>query len=276
MSGLPIREVAERTGLAAGTIRMWEQRYGFPEPARTAAGYRLYSDADVEALRRVVELRTRGLSVPGCAGAGARGRGRDRPPVDLRRVAGGTSGARAAAAQADADRAVARDRGPDDGQRRRAADPRRLPARAQLPGRRAPLPADAERGRPGRRVRRLRAGASRRAGRSRCRSVRRGDRPRVGGGHRRARASPPACSRGSRPSPRDGRARPRPGLRDLWTLDPGSCAGPRWPARALAARDGAEPGERLEDLLRDRPLALEAPAPALDRADARIVGYLEG
>ncbi len=64
MSGLPISEVAEQTGLAAGTIRMWEQRYGFPIPDRTAAGYRVYSDADVEALRRVVEFRRGGLSVP--------------------------------------------------------------------------------------------------------------------------------------------------------------------------------------------------------------------
>jgi len=63
MSGLPIREVAEQTGLAAGTIRMWEQRYGFPIPERTPAGYRIYSDEDVEALRRVVELRRGGLSV---------------------------------------------------------------------------------------------------------------------------------------------------------------------------------------------------------------------
>ena len=40
MKGLAIKEVAERTGIAAATIRMWEQRYGFPEPARTASGYR--------------------------------------------------------------------------------------------------------------------------------------------------------------------------------------------------------------------------------------------
>jgi DICT domain-containing protein len=56
--------VAERTGIAAGTIRMWEQRYGFPEPERTSAGYRLYSEGDVDALRRVVALRESGLSVP--------------------------------------------------------------------------------------------------------------------------------------------------------------------------------------------------------------------
>jgi len=64
MSGLPIREVAEQTGLAAGTIRMWEQRYGFPSPERTPAGYRLYAEKDVETLRRVVDLRRGGLSVP--------------------------------------------------------------------------------------------------------------------------------------------------------------------------------------------------------------------
>lgn len=64
MTGLAIREVAERTGLAAGTIRMWEQRYGFPAPERTPAGYRLYSAEDVETLKRVLTLRESGLSVP--------------------------------------------------------------------------------------------------------------------------------------------------------------------------------------------------------------------
>ncbi len=64
VSGLSIKEVAEKTGLAAGTIRMWEQRYGFPEPGRTGAGYRVYADEDVEALRRAMAYRHRGLSVP--------------------------------------------------------------------------------------------------------------------------------------------------------------------------------------------------------------------
>ncbi len=63
MSGLAIRDVAEQTGIAAGTIRMWEQRYGFPEPARTPSGYRKYSADDVETLRRVLAYRHRGLSV---------------------------------------------------------------------------------------------------------------------------------------------------------------------------------------------------------------------
>ncbi len=63
-SGLSIKDVASQTGVAAGTIRMWEQRYGFPDPARTSGGYRVYSEDDVEALRRVVAYRHRGLSVP--------------------------------------------------------------------------------------------------------------------------------------------------------------------------------------------------------------------
>jgi MerR family transcriptional regulator, light-induced transcriptional regulator len=61
---LAIKDVAERTGIAAGTIRMWEQRYGFPEPRRTASGYRRYSAGDVEALRRVASYRRTGLSIP--------------------------------------------------------------------------------------------------------------------------------------------------------------------------------------------------------------------
>jgi MerR family transcriptional regulator, light-induced transcriptional regulator len=82
VKGLAIKDVAERTGIAAGTIRMWEQRYGFPEPDRTDAGYRLYDDDDVDALRRVLAFRERGLSVPAAVdrvrGAGT---GTDRPSL---------------------------------------------------------------------------------------------------------------------------------------------------------------------------------------------------
>jgi MerR family transcriptional regulator, light-induced transcriptional regulator len=64
VTDLAIKDVAELTGIAAGTIRMWEQRYGFPRPLRTTSGYRRYSDEDVDALRKVLALRTRGLSIP--------------------------------------------------------------------------------------------------------------------------------------------------------------------------------------------------------------------
>ena len=46
--GLSIGDVAERTGLAAGTIRMWEQRYGAPTPRRLPSGYRVYGVGDVD------------------------------------------------------------------------------------------------------------------------------------------------------------------------------------------------------------------------------------
>ena len=61
---LAIREVAELTGMNAGTIRMWEQRYGFPVPQRTSSGYRRYSQSDVEALQRVLVYKEHGMSVP--------------------------------------------------------------------------------------------------------------------------------------------------------------------------------------------------------------------
>lgn len=63
MQGLGIKDMAERTGLAAGTIRMWEQRYGFPEPRRTPSGHRRYCEEDVAVLSRAVALRDAGLSI---------------------------------------------------------------------------------------------------------------------------------------------------------------------------------------------------------------------
>src|SRR4051812_50215612 len=64
MTDLAIKDVADRPGTAAGTTRMGEQRSGSPEPGRPPSGYRRYSQDDVEALRKVLALRHRGLSVP--------------------------------------------------------------------------------------------------------------------------------------------------------------------------------------------------------------------
>src|SRR3954470_13146848 len=90
MSGLSIKEVSERTGVAAGTLRMWEQRYGFPVPERTASGYRRYRDEVVEALRRVVQLREGGLSMTAAIERAQEGRelAPDRPSI-YAAVAGG-------------------------------------------------------------------------------------------------------------------------------------------------------------------------------------------
>ena len=115
MKGLAIKDVAERTGIAAGTIRMWEQRYGFPEPERTSAGYRLYGEDDVEALRRVLALRERGLSVPAAVD---RVRGADmatdRPSLFGALAGGDQPVGSQILIQADAARDLARDRGRGD------------------------------------------------------------------------------------------------------------------------------------------------------------------
>ncbi len=61
--GLTIREVVARTGVEAPTLRMWEQRHGFPEPRRLPSGHRRYSEGDVELIRRVVRERESGLEL---------------------------------------------------------------------------------------------------------------------------------------------------------------------------------------------------------------------
>lgn len=60
---LRIKDVAAGTGVAPATIRMWEQRYGFPSPTRTPSGYRVYTETDIERIRTVTALRHRGLSI---------------------------------------------------------------------------------------------------------------------------------------------------------------------------------------------------------------------
>jgi DICT domain-containing protein len=57
-------EVVQRTDVAEATLRMWERRYGFPEPTRLASGHRRYSEHDVELIRRVAAHRAAGYSLP--------------------------------------------------------------------------------------------------------------------------------------------------------------------------------------------------------------------
>lgn len=51
-----IKETAEQLGVSSELLRAWERRYGVVAPARTPGGYRLYSDADLAALRQMAEL----------------------------------------------------------------------------------------------------------------------------------------------------------------------------------------------------------------------------
>src|SRR5690554_331660 len=57
-----VREVEERTGVPATSLRQWERRYGFPDPERSESGYRYYSERDVEAIVRMRDLVADGVA----------------------------------------------------------------------------------------------------------------------------------------------------------------------------------------------------------------------
>ena len=63
MTDLSISDVVERTGVAEGTLRMWERRHGFPVPERLPSGHRRYDEEQVERVLRVVAGRAAGLSL---------------------------------------------------------------------------------------------------------------------------------------------------------------------------------------------------------------------
>lgn len=52
----PIRTVARLTGIDARRIRAWESQYGLLRPARTRGGHRLFSQRDLELIRRIKRL----------------------------------------------------------------------------------------------------------------------------------------------------------------------------------------------------------------------------
>ncbi|WP_081323086.1 MerR family transcriptional regulator [Microbacterium testaceum] len=61
--GMPVGETAARLGLTVRTLHHWDE-IGLARPAaRSAAGYRLYTDDDLERLRRIVVYRELGLDL---------------------------------------------------------------------------------------------------------------------------------------------------------------------------------------------------------------------
>lgn len=56
-----IGEAAERTGLTAKAIRLYEQHGLIAPTERTAAGYRMYGPRDLEILRFIRQAKTLGL-----------------------------------------------------------------------------------------------------------------------------------------------------------------------------------------------------------------------
>jgi methanogenic corrinoid protein MtbC1 len=53
---LPIAAVEREVGISKDTLRVWERRYGFPQPQRDALGSRSYPLAQVQRLRAVKRL----------------------------------------------------------------------------------------------------------------------------------------------------------------------------------------------------------------------------
>lgn len=279
MSGeLGIRAVAERSGIAAGTIRMWEQRYGFPVPERTPSGYRRYAEADVEALRRVAAYRTHGLSVPAaieraCATQGTT----DHPSIyaavlategDLQRHVLSKPTLRLMS-KAIEDEAIAR-----------AAAPVIFGAFQQTGFYRDVAP----------RWRRLAAAADAAVVFADFPAVRR-----VAGAPVEVPIAPDdvlgnewaviidapgyaACLLAWEQPDRHERGGSDDGARcfeTAWTMDPTVTRRAAEIAGTLAGRADRKLGAQLAGLLEDRPLAIETPAPALTALTNRMVGYLE-
>ncbi|HEX3332061.1 MAG TPA: MerR family transcriptional regulator, partial [Gaiellales bacterium] len=78
---LRIGELSRRVGISPELLRAWERRYGVLRPTRSEGGFRLYSAADEERVRRMLSLQQQGLS----------------PAVAARTAAVGDDGASAAA-----------------------------------------------------------------------------------------------------------------------------------------------------------------------------------
>jgi MerR family transcriptional regulator, light-induced transcriptional regulator len=272
---LAIKDVAERTGIAAGTIRMWEQRYGFPEPQRLPSGYRRYAPEDVETLRRVQAYRRRGLSVSAAiARARETGGASDRPSL-YAAVAATEHGARPqvlrkatleALSRAIEHETLALAAAPvlvGAFQRERFYRPiearwRRMAAHADAavvfadfhalhhpPAGPDELPID-----PAEALGNEWAVIVDAPGFAA--SLVAWEQPGTGGGAERERR-----------------------FEAIWTLDPLAARRASRTAAALAGRIDPETGARLEALLADRPLALEQPVPALTALANRVVAYLE-
>ena len=60
---LRIGELASAAGVSADTVRYYERRNLLPHPGRTDAGYRVYSEQDVDRLQFIKRAQSLGLSL---------------------------------------------------------------------------------------------------------------------------------------------------------------------------------------------------------------------
>jgi DNA-binding transcriptional MerR regulator len=80
---LRIGELSRRLGVSDHVLRAWERRYGVLRPVRSAGGFRLYSEADLDRVRRMQAHLAHGLSAAEAA----------RAAIDDERPAGSTTDA---------------------------------------------------------------------------------------------------------------------------------------------------------------------------------------
>src|SRR3954468_14393886 len=66
---LRIGELSRRLGVSEHVLRAWERRYGLLQPVRSAGGFRLYTEADLQRIRRMQALQSDGLSAAEAARA---------------------------------------------------------------------------------------------------------------------------------------------------------------------------------------------------------------
>ena len=62
-SGYSIAAVSKLTGVSCHALRVWERRYGFPVPERSASGHRRYAQDQVGVLRQLAKLARSGQSI---------------------------------------------------------------------------------------------------------------------------------------------------------------------------------------------------------------------
>ncbi len=62
-AGLNIAALAKRTGVAADTLRKWEQRYKILSPTRTSGGQRRYSEVDIARVEWLVDRLGEGFRI---------------------------------------------------------------------------------------------------------------------------------------------------------------------------------------------------------------------
>ncbi|GAA0593842.1 Cu(I)-responsive transcriptional regulator [Caenispirillum bisanense] len=82
-----ISQAAKKSGVPAKTIRYYESIDLIPEAGRTASGYRVYTDKDVERLRFIQHARGLGFSVKDVGDLLALWQDRSRASADVKALA---------------------------------------------------------------------------------------------------------------------------------------------------------------------------------------------